>query len=80
MGVNPPKRLWFVLPMGSMRATQPRRALSTGMRLVTLGTALACAFTLMSPPMRRHRWRLRASPRPVPPYLRVVPVSACVNS
>lgn len=51
MGVNPPKRLWFVLPMGSMSATPPRRALPTGMRLVTLGTALACAFTLMSPPM-----------------------------
>ena len=46
-----PKRLWFVLPMGPMSATPPRRALSTGMRLVTLGTALACAFTLMSPPM-----------------------------
>lgn len=36
--------------MGPMSAIQPRRAVSRRVRLVTAGTALACAVTLMSPP------------------------------
>jgi murein DD-endopeptidase MepM/ murein hydrolase activator NlpD len=34
-----------------MSANHPRRALPGRVRLVTAGTALACAFTLMSPPV-----------------------------
>ena len=36
--------------------------------------------TVMSPPIRRQKRRLMASPRPVPPYLRVVEASACMKS
>ena len=36
--------------------------------------------TVRSPPSRRARLRLMESPSPVPPYWRVVLVSACWNS
>src|SRR5437879_613180 len=37
-------------------------------------------WTVMSPPIKRQKRRLIASPRPVPPYLRVVEASACAKS
>ena len=51
MAPNPPKDLGSVLPMRPMSANQTPRAASSRVRLVTFGTALACAFTLMSPPV-----------------------------
>ena len=51
MAPNPPKELGSVLPMRPMSANQTPRAASSRVRLVTFGTALACAFTLMSPPV-----------------------------
>ena len=36
--------------------------------------------TVMSPPISRQKWRLIASPSPVPPYRRVVEASAWVNA
>ena len=35
---------------------------------------------VMSPPISRARWRLIDSPRPVPPYCRVLLLSTCRNS
>ena len=34
----------------------------------------------MSPPIISQNLRVMARPRPVPPYLRVVDASACVNA
>ena len=75
-------------------STRPVRRFTAGARLSRPASVLPAAgsgtvkvlptpdalSTAMSPPMRRHSRRLMASPSPVPPYLRVVELSAWVNS
>ena len=51
MTPNTPKHLWSVLRMGPMSANPRPRAVSPRVRLATIGTALACALTLVSPPV-----------------------------
>ena len=58
---------------------RPDRA-SAGRRIVKVEPCPGSLATVMSPPIMRQKRRLIASPRPVPPYLRVVEASAWVNS
>jgi len=51
-----------------------------GRRMVKVEPLPGLLSTVMSPPIKRQKCRLIASPRPVPPYLRVVEESACENS
>ena len=55
----------------------PKRA---GIRMVKVEPLPGSLSTEISPPIMRHMWRLMASPRPLPPYLRVVEASAWVNA
>ena len=60
---------------GSGRASPPIR----GRRTVNVEPRPSSLVRWMSPPIICAKRRLIASPRPVPPYLRVVEGSACVN-
>ena len=51
-----------------------------GRRIVNVEPSPGSLSTVMSPPIIRQKRRLIASPRPVPPYLRVVEESAWENS
>ena len=51
-----------------------------GNRIVNVEPVPSVLSTVMSPPMMRQKRRLMASPRPVPPYFRVVEASAWVKS
>ena len=53
---------------------------ATGSRAVNVLPAPGSLVTSMSPPIMRHSRRLMARPRPVPPYFRVVELSAWENS
>ncbi len=59
---------------------RPRRRSSTGRRSVNVLPSPGALLTSIAPPSRRAISRLMVSPRPVPPYLRLVVPSACWNA
>ena len=77
---RPPRRLRF-----RSRARQPRQAAplsrptTAGRRRTNVEPSPARLETETVPPIISQNRLLIASPRPVPPYLRVVETSACVN-
>ena len=61
-------------------AAGPACGTVAGRRMVKVEPAPGWLSTATSPPSRWQKWRVRARPRPVPPYRRVVDASACVNA
>src|SRR6516164_1114598 len=62
------------------RPTATASSTIPGSRIVKVEPRPGWLSTVMSPPIIWQKRLLIASPRPVPPYLRVVDASACENS
>src|SRR5688500_3125886 len=66
---------WAVDAVVSPESSEP-----TGSRTVNVDPSPWTLVTVRSPPIRRQKWRLIASPSPVPPYRLRVDASAWENA
>ena len=79
-GAGAPRRARVRVMRGRARGRRARRCASGRQRTVKVVPAPGVLATVTAPPIMRQSRSVMARPRPVPPYLRVVELSAWVNS